>query len=223
MPLYVADYLADTAHLGAVEHGAYLLLIMNYWQRGKPLPADDVRLARIARVDASQWAQVRAQIEEFFSEEDGEWRHKRIDAELARVAEKSAKAKASAKRTPSVGSADAQRTLSERSANAQRTLSERSADGERSLSYTDTDTDKKERGAQARELIFAKMIFPEDGSIEFGRWAEIARKEAPGRDVDAVASAFRGFCRVHDIPFDKPGIEKSFATFAGKFGKTRAA
>ena len=212
MPLYVADYLADTAHLGAVEHGAYLLLIMNYWQRGKPLPADDVRLARIARVDASQWPSVRAQIEEFFSEEDGEWVHKRIDAELARVAEKSAKAKASAKRTPSVGSA-----------NAQRTLSERSADDERSLIYTDTDTDKKERGARARNLIFAKMIFPEDGSIEFGRWAEIARKEAPGRDVDAVASAFRGFCRMHDIPFDKPGIEKSFATFAGKFGKTRAA
>lgn len=89
---------------------------------------------------------------------------------------------------------------------------------------TDTETEhNREKSAQARALISPKMIFPEDGSIEFGRWAEIARKEAPGRDVDAVASAFRGFCRMHDIPFDKPGIEKSFATFAGKFGKTRAA
>jgi len=82
---------------------------------------------------------------------------------------------------------------------------------------------REERGERACALISPKLIFPEDGSIEFGRWAEIARKEAPGRDVDAVASAFRGFCRMHDIPFDKPGIEKSFATFAGKFGKTRAA
>lgn len=81
---------------------------------------------------------------------------------------------------------------------------------------------REERGAQARALIFAKMIFPEDGSIEFGRWADIARKEAPGHDVDAVASAFRGFCRMHKIEFDKTGIEKSFTTFCQKFAKRSA-
>lgn len=81
---------------------------------------------------------------------------------------------------------------------------------------------REERGAQARSLIFAKMIFPEDGSIEFCRWAEIARKEAPGRDVDAVASAFRGFCRMRDIAFDKPAIEKTFTTFCQKLAKRSA-
>ena len=95
MPLYVADYLADTAHLGAVEHGAYLLLIMNYWQRGKPLPADDVRLARIARVDASQWPSVRAQIE----------RQKRLRSERLALDQ----------RTLSERSANAQRMTSVRS------------------------------------------------------------------------------------------------------------
>lgn len=84
MPLYIADYLADTGHLTAAEHGAYLLLIMHYWRTGS-LPADEARLARIARMNPDEWAVAMPSIASFF--EDG-WKHGRIDFELAK-AEKS--------------------------------------------------------------------------------------------------------------------------------------
>lgn len=123
MPLFIADYLADTAHLSAAEHGAYLLLIMNYWQRSAPLPADDRKLARIARMTEREWAAARENIAEFFTADGAEWRHSRIDKELAIVVEKSTKAKASARASASARQTFAERTLSERSAFAERTQS----------------------------------------------------------------------------------------------------
>jgi uncharacterized protein YdaU (DUF1376 family) len=96
MPLFVADYLADTAHLTALQHGAYMMLIMNYWQRGGPLPDDDARLARIARVGPREWTRMRGVISEFFSIADGAWSHSRITTELARVEAKSLKSKKAA-------------------------------------------------------------------------------------------------------------------------------
>jgi uncharacterized protein YdaU (DUF1376 family) len=53
MPFYVADYLADTGHLSTIEHGAYMLLIMHYWQKGG-LPADERMIARVARMTTEQ-------------------------------------------------------------------------------------------------------------------------------------------------------------------------
>lgn len=84
MPLYVADYLSDTRDLTTLHHGAYMLLIMEYWQRGG-LPTDEASLARLAGLDAKDWKKVRPRLASLFG--DG-WRHKRIDAELAKATEK---------------------------------------------------------------------------------------------------------------------------------------
>lgn len=96
MPLFVADYLADTAHLTTTQHGAYLLLLMNYWQRGGPLPDDDRRLASIARLGLREWKRNRPILEEFFTSTHGALVNSRVDSELARVEAKSLKSKKAA-------------------------------------------------------------------------------------------------------------------------------
>jgi len=83
MQLYVADYLADTAHLTTEEHGAYLLLLFSYWQTGKPLRAD--RLASVARLSNERWTDVERTLKEFFHVKSGEWTHFRVEADLEKV------------------------------------------------------------------------------------------------------------------------------------------
>jgi uncharacterized protein YdaU (DUF1376 family) len=112
MPLYVADYLADTAHLRAAESGAYLHLIMHYWQHGG-LPQDDRQLTAIARMSSAEWRRARGTLAAFFT--DG-WKHKRIEVEIeeakakyearAKAGQKGGKAKAGVKQNPSNATAN---------------------------------------------------------------------------------------------------------------------
>jgi uncharacterized protein YdaU (DUF1376 family) len=66
MPLFVADYLADTTDLTAEEHGAYMLLLMALWRQDGRLENSPHRLARTAKVPADRWPDVWAAIERFF-------------------------------------------------------------------------------------------------------------------------------------------------------------
>jgi uncharacterized protein YdaU (DUF1376 family) len=81
MPLYVGDYLGDTGHLTTTQHGAYLLLMMHYWRKGE-LPDDDRQLSKITKLPLKTWCDYRPTLQDFFHEG---WKHKRIDAELARM------------------------------------------------------------------------------------------------------------------------------------------
>lgn len=89
--LYVSDYLADTMHLTAEEHGAYLLLIMNYWQTEKPIP--ESRLQGITRVFNDRWTTVKSSLSDFFKiDENGCWYHERIEKDLEKIKLKSQQA-----------------------------------------------------------------------------------------------------------------------------------
>lgn len=99
MPLWVSDYLADTQDFSTEEHGAYMLLIMTYWQRGEPLPNDPERLARVARMSSERWTDVEPTLKRMFNVTANEWTHKRIDAELTRARNKIEKARESGKKS----------------------------------------------------------------------------------------------------------------------------
>lgn len=100
MPLYVGDYLAATGRLTTEGHGAYLLLIMDYWRNGPP-PDDDETLASIARLPIARWKKLRPSLVTLFKPEDGIWHHKRVDEERAKASDitkdRSAAGKAGAK------------------------------------------------------------------------------------------------------------------------------
>src|SRR5215467_12034244 len=92
MPLYIADYLADTFDLRSEEHGIYLLLLAICWRRSDgALPNDMVWLKRALGACASDIhgnrfnRVVPALLKRFFTlSEDGKLHNKRLVTELAK-------------------------------------------------------------------------------------------------------------------------------------------
>ncbi len=135
MPLYVGDYLADTGHLSAAQHGAYLLLMMHYWQKAG-LPSDDETLARIAKMTPGEWRKSKPVIQALFS--DG-WKHKRIEFELTEATRISA-----AGRTGGFASGEARRRAKHQS-NDRSTIDERP--------FNDSGNDQTNDPATKREAL----------------------------------------------------------------------
>lgn len=96
MPIYIGDYLSATSRLTTEQHGAYLLLIMDYWKNG-PLPDDHSVLAQITRMSNDAWSNASSIVLAFFKHEGKHYHHKRIDAELALAATKKERRVARAK------------------------------------------------------------------------------------------------------------------------------
>jgi uncharacterized protein YdaU (DUF1376 family) len=177
MPLYVADYLADTGHLTVEESGAYLHLIMAYWQRGG-LPNDDGQLAIICRMSAGKFRKIRSKLASFFAPG---WKHKRIDAELQKTQRISIQRSSAASIRWSNGSANA-------SANAEQVQTQPQPQPQ-SHSFSD----EKERGANA----------PADLSEEDRFWSRLERLERKGigrsRCIQLLKLVSNDFTAANDI------------------------
>lgn len=96
-PRHIGDWIRDTAHLSEVEECIYSRMIDQYYSREKPLPADKAGVCRLVRATSREARKaVDVILGEFFTQEADGWHQKRCDAELAKYAEKSAKASKSA-------------------------------------------------------------------------------------------------------------------------------
>lgn len=111
MKLYVGDYLGDTHHLGALEHGAYLMLLMSMWRAGGSLPAADANLCRLAKCTPEEWGQIKGAVLSFFRVSRGKITHKRVTEEMAKYEDVSRKRSEAVK-------ARAKKKLNENSAQA---------------------------------------------------------------------------------------------------------
>ena len=126
MPLFWGDFLANTMHLSAHEAGAYLFLIAHAWEHEGRIPAEAIRLARIAHVRQDRWKQTWKVLEKFFEIEPGEtvitvYRHQRVLDELHRLGKISNNRKAAAvqKHSKSYASAPASTSITNRSSNGE--------------------------------------------------------------------------------------------------------
>lgn len=126
-PMYPADYRAKTHGLSLAEHGAYNLLIMEYWIRGEPLPDDDRILARICSCSEREWAKVSEAVRGYFQPAviNGKrvLTNKRIEEELANARGKYQRAVAGADAT-NRAKAEAKARLASRTASPQATATD---------------------------------------------------------------------------------------------------
>jgi uncharacterized protein YdaU (DUF1376 family) len=97
---HLEDYDRRTGHLSMLEHGAYRLLLDNYYRTGAPLPKKIEHLHRICRAFAKEERQaVESVIKEYFHLGPDGWRNSRADEEMEKAREISGKRRAAAKKS----------------------------------------------------------------------------------------------------------------------------
>jgi uncharacterized protein YdaU (DUF1376 family) len=181
-PFNVGDYAAHTGHLEPMEDLAYRRLLDQYYLREGPLPADIEATAKLVRM-RSMKADVESVLKEFFTLTEDGWRHSRCDAEVEKMQDKQAKARAS-------GIASANARSKAQQAAVERALQSAQADVERSLPPKSTDvqlptptptpTPIEEKTARKRAAPVGATC-PADVSVDVWRdWTALRKaKRAP--------------------------------------------
>lgn len=178
MPLYIGDYLADTARLTTEQHGAYLLLLMDYWRSGK-LPDNDQILAQICKLSPDAWSNAKAMLMQYFSIEQGYWVHKRVEQEMLDAVENKDK-----KHERAVKAADARwkKARENATSNANAMLEECPSPSPSPSPVLNTIEGAKAPRASRMRLVW----MPDD-------WKEFCLQQRPDLDPKEVFEQFRDY------------------------------
>ena len=227
MPFYWGDYLRDTGHLSAAEHGAYILLLGHYWTTGKPLPDNDELLARIARTERGKWDEIKAVISGFFEKRDGSWHHKRVSAEL-RKSKKITKARsyagkasaASRQQKPSKGSTKFQQKAKPRarapSPSPSPSQSQPPSPSHPQSARAGNSDDSQLTDIPEHMIRMAKVPKLDDLTVT-EPLREWAKQEAPDVNLDGALGEFRDYCLAKD-----PKYKDYMAAFRNSLRRTEA-
>ncbi len=80
-PFYIGDYIKDTRHLSLDEHGAYLLILMELYNKGGSIPEKNIE--RLVG-NPSKWNDIWLNIKQFFQIVDGVITQKKVTKEINR-------------------------------------------------------------------------------------------------------------------------------------------
>lgn len=83
-PHKIGFYRGDTRHLSTIEHGAYRLLIDEYYADERPIPDDWETLRAITKTSDLEWFKMALRIRAFFTTKKGYLAHKRCTIEIER-------------------------------------------------------------------------------------------------------------------------------------------
>lgn len=239
MPIHIGDYMRDTGHLRAPEHGAYLMLLFHYWSTGS-LPDDGRQLAAIARMSPAEWRRARSIIEPFF---DPGWRHGRVEKDLAtarasyeakaKAGAKGGKAKADAKQNPSTATASATAGLKlPNTLNLRPEKKDTDPIGSSGETPRDIRADLFGNGLKTLASITGKT--PDSCRSLVGRWLKSANDEAihvlaaienaeRNRVADPVAWINRALQSKFTEGKPKRTVQDAARDFLGQFGDVPAA
>jgi uncharacterized protein YdaU (DUF1376 family) len=179
MPLFTDALLGDTQHLSLEEFGAYLkLLIIDWRQKPKHIPDDDLRISRMLGISVRRWRTMKPTIcdGQLYRIVGQKFRQKRLDREWAYVQKKIETNRANAKRKPAPKSLNSPKTASATArAKPPKSLKPKAPNGTGDRTPTHTHTHKQE------------STTPPDSSTE--PRAPTLEAEVGGRIMDMLTDA----------------------------------
>ena len=196
---WIGDYQRDTGHLSIAEHGAYTLMLDIHYATEKPLPGDRIALYRLLRaVTEGEQAAVDVVLDQFWTETVDGWVNGRAADVMAEAAERSKKARESARQrwTENPGNdadalkkdanapendADAHADASKTDATTPPNASISDASHSQSQSHSHSQKEATTSGARAREGPIGEM------ESELARFLESLPDAKTRRKIEAQA------------------------------------